>query len=198
MKKFPIIEMKLEKEGVFVELPEDEPEPELPKIKNKPEDIFVKKAEKPTAKAKKESKASDKQLAHLETIRAKALLARQNKKKEKPVIVEQPQVEDTSKPPSVRGETLEEPPEPPPPLPPPPVKKQVSPPVNIVNQVVEPSLYTKSQMDDYVKGALVNYHTQERDRRIAEVRKKQAELEEQRKKYDVSTLLKKGGKNRMW
>ena len=187
MKKFPIIEMKLEKEGVFVELPEDDPEPELPKIKNKPEDIFVKKAEKPTTKAKKESKASDKQLAHLETIRAKALLARQNKKKEKetPVIVEQPQVD-------------EEPEEPPPPLPPPPVKKQVSPPVNIVNRVVEPALYTKSQMDDYAKGALVNYHTQERDRRIAEVRKKQAELEEQRKKYDVSTLLKKGGKNRMW
>ena len=175
MKKFPIIEMRAEENTIIEEEPEDEPEPEpeLPKIKTKPEDIFVKKVEKPTAKA---SKASEKQLAHLETIRAKALLARQNKKKEKekPVIVEQPQVE-------------EEPEEPPPPLP---VKKQVS--------LPKEELYTKSQMDDYARSALVNYHTQERDKRIAEVRKKQAELEEQRKKYDVSSLLKKGGRNRMW
>jgi len=180
MKKFPIIEMREEENTIIEEEPEPEPEPELPKIKTKPEDIFVKKAEKPTAKA---SKASEKQLAHLETIRAKALLARQNKKKEKekPVIVEQPQVE-------------EEPTEPPPPLP---VKKveDTSRPPSLGG---ETPLYTKSQMDDYAKSALVNYHTQERDKRIAEVRKKQAELEEQRKKYDVSSLLKKGGRNRMW
>ena len=183
MKKFPIIEAKIEKEGVYVELPE-EPEPELPKIKTKPEDIFVKKAEKPTAKA---SKASEKQLAHLETIRAKALLARQNKKK--PVIVEQPQVEvgDTPIPPKPQVEV--EPIEPPPPLP---IERSNG------SAGVPPTLYTKSQMDDYAKGALVNYHTQERDRRIAEVRKKQVELDEQRKKYDVSLLLKKGGRNRMW
>ena len=173
MKKFPIIEMREEENTIIEEEPEPEPEPELPKIKTKPEDIFVKKAEKPTAKA---SKASEKQLAHLETIRAKALLARQNKKKEKekPVIVEQPQVEveDTSKPPPIERSNG--------------------------SAGVPPTLYTKSQMDDYAKSALVNYHTQERDKRIAEVRKKQAELEEQRKKYDVSSLLKKGGRNRMW
>ncbi len=183
MKKFPIIEAKIEKEGVYVELPEEEPE--LPKIKTKPEDIFVKKAEKPTAKA---SKASEKQLAHLETIRAKALLARQNKKKEgRPLEPPQPQVE-------------VEPIEPPPPLPvkvedtpkPPPIERSNG------SAGVPPTLYTKSQMDDYAKEALVNYHTQERDRRIAEVRKKQVELDEQRKKYDVSLLLKKGGRNRMW
>jgi hypothetical protein len=192
MKKFPIIEAKIEKDGVYVELPEEEPE--LPKIKTKPEDIFVKKAEKPSAKA---SKASEKQLAHLETIRAKALLARQNKKKEgRPLEPPQPQVE-------------VEPIEPPPPLPvkvedtpkPPPIvgDTPIPPPIERSREVGRsPPLYTKSQMDDYAKEALVNYHTQERDRRIAEVRKKQVELDEQRKKYDVSLLLKKGGRNRMW
>jgi len=185
MKKFPIIEMREEENTIIEEEPEPEPEPELPKIKTKPEDIFVKKAEKPTAKA---SKASEKQLAHLETIRAKALLARQNKKKQK--------VEDTSKPPQPQVEV--EPIEPPPPLP---VKVEDTakpPPIERSNGSAGVPLYTKSQMDDYAKSALVNYHTQERDKRIAEVRKKQAELEEQRKKYDVSSLLKKGGRNRMW
>lgn len=185
MKKFPNIEMKIEEKD---ELPEKEPEPEpeLPKIKTKPEDIFIKKVEKPTAKA---SKASEKQLAHLETIRAKALLARQNKKKQK--------VEDTSP----------EPTEPPPPLPdpPPPVVKvkDASKPPSLGGETPEPpkpspTLYTKEQLDDYVKSSLIGFHEKERDKRIAEVRKKQAELEEQRKKYDVSSLLKKGGRNRMW
>ncbi len=202
MKKFPIIEAKIEKEGVYVELPEGGgsrgtedplPEPDLPKIKTKPEDIFVKKVEKPTAKA---SKASEKQLAHLETIRAKALLARQNKKKE--VSGDIPADPLPKKKTAIPVKVEEEPIEPPPPLP---VKVEEEPPIVLkggMGGTIDPPLYTKSQMDDYAKEALVNYHTQERDRRIAEVRKKQTELDEQRKKYDVSLLLKKGGRNRMW
>jgi hypothetical protein len=162
MKKFPVIETQLEREGVFVDLtnpeielePEPEPEPELPK--RTPDEIFVK---------PKTSKASEKQLAHLETIRAKALLARQNKKKA---------VKGVSPP----NEVLTEEPPPPPP---------------IIKETPNEQLYTKAELDDYVKNALVSFHEKERDKRIAEVRKKQAELEEQRKKYDVSHLLKKQG-----
>ena len=179
MKKFPVIETQLEREGVFVDLtnpeielePEPEPEPELPK--RTPDEIFVGvsppngEGSKGRNSLPKTSKASEKQLAHLETIRAKALLARQNKKKA---------VKGVSPP----NEVITE--EPPPTTTPP-----------IIKETPKEQLYTKAELDDYVKNALVSFHEKERDKRIAEVRKKQAELEEQRKKYDVSHLLKKQG-----
>lgn len=203
MKKFPTIEIK--ELPVENEIVAEEPEPETLEsqsnlvvggktpLKPKEDNIFVKK-EKETKLVKEGKVRSAKQLAHLENIRAKALIARQNKAKAKkdfnkvsqipsPVIVEQPTLESQANP-----EPIKQQPEP--------IKQQ--PTINTGELGVVPQLYTKSQMDEYAKGALINYHTETRDKRIAEVRKKQAELEEQRKKYDVSPLLKKGGKSRMW
>ena len=165
MKKFPIIEMP-------IEIPVEQPQKE--------ENIFVVKGlENPTKPLeegatglgnvpRKEAKGrSAKQLAHLENIRAKALIARQNKAKAKTVEKSQAKGGITglgNVPCHEEGGS---------------------------RGTQDPLLYTKSQMDEYAKGALINYHTETRDKRIAEVRQKQAELEQHRKKYDVSSILKK-------
>jgi len=189
MKKFPIIEMP-------IEIPVEQPQKE--------ENIFVVKGlENPTKPLeegatglgnvpRKEAKGrSAKQLAHLENIRAKALIARQNKAKAKTVEKSQAKTVEKSQAKTVeksQAKTFE--------------KSQSK--GGITGSPCEgkheeggsrgtqdPLLYTKSQMDEYAKGALINYHTETRDKRIAEVRQKQAELEQHRKKYDVSSILKK-------
>ena len=181
MKKFPIIEMP-------IEIPVEQPQKE--------ENIFVVKGlENPTKPLeegatglgnvpRKEAKGrSAKQLAHLENIRAKALIARQNKAKAKTVEKSQAKTVEKSQPKTVE-------------------KSQAKGGITGLGNVPcheeggsrgaqDPLLYTKSQMDEYAKGALINYHTETRDKRIAEVRQKQAELEQHRKKYDVSSILKK-------
>ena len=173
MKKFPIIEMP-------IEIPVEQPQKE--------ENIFVVKGlENPTKPLeegatglgnvpRKEAKGrSAKQLAHLENIRAKALIARQNKAKAK--TVEKSQAKTFEKSQSKGGITG---------LGNVPCHEEGG-----SRGTQDPLLYTKSQMDEYAKGALINYHTETRDKRIAEVRQKQAELEQHRKKYDVSSILKK-------
>ena len=157
MKKFPTITIK-----------DDEPPspPESPKAERKTEeDIFVSAKVSQTAPPKKQKSA--KQLAHLETIRAKALKARQDKAKAK------------------KGEPVEAPAEEP---------KTQKPSADARRGDSAVRTYTHEQVEDIIRKTATGIYEKEKEKRIAEVRNKQAELE--KKSFDINGLLRKGGRNR--
>ena len=155
MKKFPTIK-----------LTDDKPPspPQTPKAERKTEEnIFVTPKETPKKKEK-----SAKQLAHLETIRAKALKARQDKAKTKKAEApaEEPAEEPKTQKPSAdarRGDSA--------------VKT-----------------YTHAEVEDIIKKTASGIYEKEKEKRIAEVRNKQVELEQ--KSFNINGLLRKGGRTR--
>jgi hypothetical protein len=158
MKKFPTIKIS-----------DDEPPspPESPKAERKTEeDIFVSAKVSQTAPPKKQKSA--KQLAHLETIRAKALKARQDKAKAK------------------KAEKSVEPAEAPVEAPKPSAEARRG------DSVVR--TYTHEQVEDIIRKTATGIYEKEKEKRIAEVRNKQAELE--KKSFDINNLLRKGGRSR--
>jgi hypothetical protein len=158
MKKFPTIKIS-----------DDEPPspPESPKAERKTEeDIFVTPKVSQTAPPKKQKSA--KQLAHLETIRAKALKARQDKAKAK------------------KAEKSVEPAEAPVEAPKPSAEARRG------DSVVR--TYTHEQVEDIIRKTATGIYEKEKEKRIAEVRNKQAELE--KKSFDINNLLRKGGRSR--
>ena len=158
MKKFPTIKIS-----------DDEPPspPESPKAERKTEeDIFVSAKVSQTAPPKKQKSA--KQLAHLETIRAKALKARQDKAKAK------------------KAEKAVEPAEAPVEAPKPSADARRG------DSAVR--TYTHEQVEDIIRKTATGIYEKEKEKRIAEVRNKQAELE--KKSFDINNLLRKGGRTR--
>lgn len=154
MKKFPTIKIS-----------DDEPPspPESPKAERKTEeDIFVSAKVSQTAPPKKQKSA--KQLAHLETIRAKALKARQDKAKAK------------------KGEAPAEEP------------KTQKPSADARRGDSAVRTYTHEQVEDIIRKTATGIYEKEKEKRIAEVRNKQAELE--KKSFDINNLLRKGGRTR--
>jgi hypothetical protein len=155
MKKFPTIRIR-----------DDEPPspPKSPKAERKTEEnIFVTPKETPKKKEK-----SAKQLAHLETIRAKALKARQDKAKTKKAEApaEEPAEEPKTQKPSAdarRGDSA--------------VKT-----------------YTHDEVEDIIRKTASGIYEKEKEKRIAEVRNKQVELEQ--KSFNINGLLRKGGRTR--
>ena len=155
MKKFPTIRIR-----------DDEPPspPQTPKAERKTEEnIFVTPKETPKKKEK-----SAKQLAHLETIRAKALKARQDKAKTKKAEApaEEPAEEPKTQKPSAdarRGDSA--------------VKT-----------------YTHAEVEDIIRKTASGIYEKEKEKRIAEVRNKQVELEQ--KSFNINGLLRKGGRTR--
>ena len=155
MKKFPTIK-----------LTDDKPPspPQTPKAERKTEEnIFVTPKETPKKKEK-----SAKQLAHLETIRAKALKARQDKAKTKKAEApaEEPAEEPKTQKPSAdarRGDSA--------------VKT-----------------YTHAEVEDIIRKTASGIYEKEKEKRIAEVRNKQVELEQ--KSFNINGLLRKGGRTR--
>jgi hypothetical protein len=155
MKKFPTIRIR-----------DDEPPspPKSPKAERKTEEnIFVTPKETPKKKEK-----SAKQLAHLETIRAKALKARQEKAKTKKAEApaEEPAEEPKTQKPSAdarRGDSA--------------VKT-----------------YTHAEVEDIIRKTASGIYEKEKEKRIAEVRNKQVELEQ--KSFNINGLLRKGGRTR--
>lgn len=155
MKKFPTIRIR-----------DDEPPspPQTPKAERKTEEnIFVTPKETPKKKEK-----SAKQLAHLETIRAKALKARQDKAKTKKAEApaEEPAEEPKTQKPSAdarRGDSA--------------VKT-----------------YTHDEVEDIIRKTASGIYEKEKEKRIAEVRNKQVELEQ--KSFNINGLLRKGGRTR--
>ena len=153
MKKFPTIK-----------LTDDKPPspPQTPKAERKTEEnIFVTPKETPKKKEK-----SAKQLAHLETIRAKALKARQDKAKTKKA--EAP-AEVGEVPQTPKGESVREP------------------------QVLSKT-YTHAEVEDIIRKTASGIYEKEKEKRIAEVRNKQVELEQ--KSFNINGLLRKGGRTR--
>jgi len=154
MKKFPTIRIR-----------DDEPPspPQTPKAERKTEEnIFVTPKETPKKKEK-----SSKQLAHLETIRAKALKARQDKAKAK------------------KGEPAEEPAEEP---------KTQKPSADARRGDSAVKTYTHAEVEDIIKKTASGIYEKEKEKRIAEVRNKQVELEQ--KSFNINGLLRKGGRTR--
>lgn len=150
MRKFPTIR-----------LTEDKPPspPKSPKAERKTEEnIFVTPKETPKKKEK-----SAKQLAHLETIRAKALKTRQDKAKAK------------------KGEPAEEP-------------KTQQPSAEARRGDSAVKTYTHAEVEDIIKKTASGIYEKEKEKRIAEVRNKQVELEQ--KSFNINGLLRKGGRNR--
>lgn len=155
MRKFPTIRIK-----------DDDPPspPQSPKAERKTEEnIFVTPKETPKKKEK-----SAKQLAHLETIRAKALKARQDKAKAKKAEApaEEPAEEPKTQKPSAdarRGDSA--------------VKT-----------------YTHAEVEDIIRKTASGIYEKEKEKRIAEVRNKQVELEQ--KSFNINGLLRKGGRTR--
>ena len=162
MKKFPTI--KISDETDDDELPSP---PQSPKAERKKEEnIFVAVKDAPPKKQK-----SAKQLAHLETIRAKALKARQDKakaKKAEKAVEPEPKPAEEAKPqkPSAdarRGDSAVR-------------------------------TYTHAEVEDIIKKTATGIYEKEKEKRITEVRNKQAELE--KKSFDINKLLRKGGRTR--
>lgn len=165
MRKFPTIRIK-----------DDDPPspPQSPKAERKTEEnIFVTPKETPKKKEK-----SAKQLAHLETIRAKALKARQDKAKAKKAEVGE-------LPPDPEGESVREP--------------------QVLSKTQKPSAdarrgdsavrtYTHEQVEDIIRKTASGIYEKEKEKRIAEVRNKQVELEQ--KSFNINGLLRKGGRTR--
>lgn len=159
MKKFPTIKISDEPD-------DDEPPspPQSPKAERKKEEnIFVAVKETPPKKQK-----SAKQLAHLETIRAKALKARQDKAKAK------------------KAEKAVEPAEAPVEAPKPSADARRG------DSAVK--TYTHAEVEDIIRKTATGIYEKEKEKRIAEVRNKQAELE--KKSFDINGLLRKGGRTR--
>ena len=147
MKKFPTIK-----------LTDDKPPspPQTPKAERKTEEnIFVTPKETPKKKEK-----SAKQLAHLETIRAKALKARQDKAKAK------------------KGEPAEE----------------AKPSADAQRGDSAVRTYTHAEVEDIIRKTATGIYEKEKEKRIAEVRNKQVELEQ--KSFNINGLLRKGGRTR--
>ncbi len=158
MKKFPTIKISDEPD-------DDEPPspPQSPKAERKKEEnIFVAVKETPPKKQK-----SAKQLAHLETIRAKALKARQDKAKAK------------------KGEPVEAPAE---------EAKPQKPSADARRGDSAVRTYTHAEVEDIIRKTATGIYEKEKEKRIAEVRNKQAELE--KKSFDINGLLRKGGRTR--
>ena len=158
MKKFPTIKIS-----------DDEPPspPESPKAERKTEeDIFVSAKVSQTAPPKKQKSA--KQLAHLETIRAKALKARQDKAKAK------------------KAEKAVEPAEAPVEAPKPSADARRG------DSAVR--TYTHAEVEDIIRKTASGIYEKEKEKRIAEVRNKQVELEQ--KSFNINGLLRKGGRTR--
>ena len=154
MKKFPTIKISDETD-------DDEPPspPQSPKAERKKEEnIFVAVKDAPPKKQK-----SAKQLAHLETIRAKALKARQDKAKAK------------------KGEPAEE-------------AKPQKPSADARRGDSAVRTYTHTEVEDIIRKTATGIYEKEKEKRIAEVRNKQAELE--KKSFDINGLLRKGGRTR--
>ena len=160
MKKFPTIRIR-----------DDEPPspPKSPKAERKTEEnIFVTPKETPKKKEK-----SAKQLAHLETIRAKALKARQDKAKTKKAEApaEEP-AEVGEVPQTPKGESVREP--------------------QVLSSAVK--TYTHAEVEDIIRKTASGIYEKEKEKRIAEVRNKQVELEQ--KSFNINGLLRKGGRTR--
>ena len=155
MRKFPTIRIK-----------DDDPPspPQSPKAERKTEEnIFVTPKETPKKKEK-----SAKQLAHLETIRAKALKARQDKAKAK-------------KAEAPAEEPAEEP-------------KTQKPSADARQGDSAVRTYTHEQVEDIIRKTASGIYEKEKEKRIAEVRNKQVELEQ--KSFNINGLLRKGGRTR--
>lgn len=180
MRKFPTIRIK-----------DDDPPspPQSPKAERKTEEnIFVTPKETNFKKVSqtgsgadappKKKEKSAKQLAHLETIRAKALKARQDKAKAKKAEVGE-------LPPDPEGESVREP--------------------QVLSKTQKPSAdarrgdsavrtYTHEQVEDIIRKTASGIYEKEKEKRIAEVRNKQVELEQ--KSFNINGLLRKGGRTR--
>ena len=166
MKKFPTIRII-----------DDEPPspPQSPKAeRKKEEDIFVTPKETKVSQTgadapPKKKEKSAKQLAHLETIRAKALKARQDKAKAR------------GNPVNPKGESVREP-------------QVLSPSADARRGDSAVRTYTHDQVEDIIRKTALGIYEKEKEKRIAEVRNKQIELE--KKSFDINGLLRKGGRNR--
>jgi hypothetical protein len=166
MKKFPTIKISDDEPPSPPESPNGT-SPSAKAERKTEEDIFVSAKVSQTAPPKKQKSA--KQLAHLETIRAKALKARQDKAKAKkgeapaePKPAEEPKTQKPSAD-ARRGDSAVR-------------------------------TYTHEQVEDIIRKTATGIYEKEKEKRIAEVRNKQAELE--KKSFDINNLLRKGGRTR--